>query len=271
MAEEGDELDRFERALRRYSRLLGLKIDLDLARKVEAIQERIKRDVAKFMEAKGGLLSSLSDLLARLSDAGLLSAYIVEVGSEIGDEVNPSSAEESLAKAFEGDVDAKGARSALLAFQAIARAYAEAYERANGIIESTTPYCPLCGSESRTMVRVGQDMLMVCHVCGYAWRISKGVLTCPFCGNSNPFTVGVFTDKDRRLGLAYCQQCGSTWRVIFDDDMASAPRILLPLLALAAERLRGALPAGREGSDEVKDSPGEGDLGYGDNEAKGEQ
>ncbi|MGC9071396.1 MAG: formate dehydrogenase accessory protein FdhE [Acidilobus sp.] len=271
MTKGSDELELFERGLRRYSQLLGLKIDIELAKKVEAVQERIMADVARFIEAREGLASSLSDLLAGLSNSGLLSNYIAEVGSEIGDEVDLDDAEESLARAFEGDVISRGARAALLAFQAVARAYAGAYERANGIAESMSAYCPLCGSESRTMVRVDQDFVMVCHMCGYAWRVSRGSLKCPFCGNSNPFTIGIFTDKDRRLGLAYCQECGSAWRVIFDENMASAPRVLLPLLALAAERLRSALPGRQDSGDDVKKAPGKSSLDNGDYKAQSQQ
>ncbi|ESQ26142.1 MAG: Protein involved in formate dehydrogenase formation [uncultured Acidilobus sp. OSP8] len=184
--------------------------------------------------------------------------------------MSPDKAEESLTKALEGDVSSRGSRSALLVFQAVARAYASHYERKNGTVEEVTAYCPLCGSESRTMVRVGEEYLLVCHLCGYAWRVSRKTLACPFCGNSNPFSIGIFMDKDGRLGLAYCQECGSSWRVVLDERVASAPRILLPLLALAAERLRGALPGGASG-EELHEGSSEGQLGGGNDEAQGQQ
>ncbi len=65
---------------------------------------------------------------------------------------------------------------------------------------------------------------------------------CPFCGNDNKFKLGTFMDKEWKYGLMFCQECGSYWRVIWDEEMASAPSIVLPLLAMAAERFRTALP-----------------------------
>ena len=260
MSSNPDDLTVFERALTRYSRILGLKVDVKVAVKVEALQRKIIDDVKRLLEGQGVDGVSLSDLLARLSNAGLLRDYIVYIGRELNDEVSPDKAEESLARALEGDVESRGARSALLAFQAVARAFAEAYEGSKGTVDDDSPYCPLCGSESRTMVRRDDGFHMVCHMCGLEWRVSRDALKCPYCGNTNPFSVGLFTDKDRRLGLAYCQECGSTWRVILDSDMASAPRVLLPLLALAAERLRGALPALGGPDEHAGERPGEGGL-----------
>ncbi len=261
MSSAPDGLTLFESALRRYSQMLGLKVNIGMAVKVEAVQRRIMDDVKRLLEGQAEGLEGLSDLLARLSNIGLLRNYIVYVGQELGDEVSPDKIDETLVRAFEGDVNSAGAKSALLAFQAVARAFAESYERSNGILNEVTAYCPICGSESRTMVRTRDGFLMVCHMCGYAWRVSSDKLTCPFCGNANPFSVGLFTDRDRRFGLAYCQECGSTWRVILDEGMASTPRVLLPLLALAAERLRGALPANSEAGEDAKEGSGEGQLG----------
>jgi len=270
MSDEAEELKAFEQALRRYSTILGLRINVELAKSVEAVQAKIMKDVEAFLSSVDLGSPDLSNLLARLSDSGRLSNYIVEVGRALKDEVSPDKAEESLTKALEGDVSSRGSRSALLVFQAVARAYASHYERKNGTVEEVTAYCPLCGSESRTMVRVGEEYLMVCHLCGYAWRVSRKTLVCPFCGNSNPFSIGIFMDKDGRLGLAYCQECGSSWRVVLDERVASAPRILLPLLALAAERLRGALPGGASG-EELHEGSSEGQLGGGNDEAQGQQ
>ncbi len=270
MSSGPDDLTAFERYLRRYSQLFGLKVDLEAAIKVEALQKKIMDDARRFLEGQGANDITLSDLLARLSYAGLLRDYIIYIGRELNDEVSPDKAEESLARAFEGDVNIKGARSALLAFQAVARALAQAYEGSRGVIDDGSPYCPVCGSESRTMVRRDDGFYMVCHVCGFAWRVGRGALTCPYCGNSNPFSVGLFTDKERKLGLAYCQECGSTWRVVLDKDVASAPRVLLPLLALAAERLRGALPALGEAEEGAAERSGEGGLGEGDRQPERE-
>jgi len=131
-----------------------------------------------------------------------------------------------------GDIDTPGAKAALITVQAVARAVARLRDPVN-LLSAT---CPVCGAESKTMV--ARDALyMVCHFCGYQWIVSRGEVVCPYCGTNDPISIGVFTDKKRRIGLFTCQECGSTWRAIMDRSIR-APATLLPLIAVGAEHYR---------------------------------
>jgi FdhE protein len=239
---EDERLRLFERSLSRFAGVLGLRVNVELSRKVEEVQLKIMDDVTKVIDKIWSQGLTLQDLLARLSNDGVLREEAVYASKAIGESLNPDSVDDVLASAISGDVSQEGAKSTLIAFQAIARAYASRYFKENGSIEHLSPYCPLCGAESRTMVKRGDKYVMVCHLCGYEWVIGRGSPVCPFCGNDNKFKLGTFMDKERKYGLMFCQECGSYWRVIWDEEMASAPSIVLPLLAMAAERFRTALP-----------------------------
>jgi formate dehydrogenase maturation protein FdhE len=132
-----------------------------------------------------------------------------------------------------------GFRSGFLALQAVARAYSSRLLE-EGVVEEPSAKCPVCGVRSETMVRRGGDYFMVCHFCSYEWRVSRGRIMCPYCGALNPISIGIYSDKKRRLGLAHCQECGGTWRCILDETIR-APRQLLPLIALGAEVYRRLL------------------------------
>ncbi len=243
MSASDERLASFVRSLNRYAGMLGLKINIELAKKVEEVQLKIMDDVARTLNEMWNGNLSLQDLLAKLAETGLLKNLITFAASSIGEHVEPEKAEEALSRAISGDLSESGSKGALLAFQAIARSYAEKFAEARGSIQEVTAFCPLCGSESRTMVKRGNSFFMVCHLCGYAWKVSEGSAVCPFCGNDNKFKIGTFMDKEMRYGLMYCQECGSSWRVILDENMAAAPNIIIPLLAMGAERFRSALPS----------------------------
>jgi len=51
MSDEAEELKAFEEALRRYSTLLGLRINIELAKSVEAVQAKIMKDVEAFLSS----------------------------------------------------------------------------------------------------------------------------------------------------------------------------------------------------------------------------
>ncbi len=240
MGEQDPRLRSFELYLRTQVLPLGLKVNVELALKIEALQRRIADDARVIIDAIWSNGITLSDLLAELSRRGLLAKYIVAVANEMGEKVSESSAEQTLASALGGDMNRPGSRSALLAFQALARSYAEKYEEVNGFASSEGPYCPLCGSESNVMVQIGDEFRMVCSLCGYEWVISRSTIRCPYCGNSNALKIGLLMDRERRYGLAFCQECGSSWKIIVDKALASGPSSLIPLAAMAADKLRDA-------------------------------
>ena len=228
----------FERYLRRYSARLGLKVDVELAKKVERVQLKIMDDVRAALDRALSKDVKLVNVLAALYDSGKLKEYVLEVSRELGGEAPDINVGEALAAAVSGNLEVRGSKEALMAVQAVARALAESYEEAYGNVEEPSPYCPLCDSESDLMIKQGVEYRMVCPLCGYEWVVSRGYMKCPYCGNSNPFKLGVLSDRERLVGLAVCQECGSTWKIVVDEEIATAPRTLLPLFAMASERLR---------------------------------
>jgi len=212
--------DSFEAALRTYGSLMLEEPDVEGARRVEEVQLGIMR------EASGRIDPSmeLGDVLGEMEDDGFLGRAIGEVARELGGTA-PADPLDAYRRAMGGDLDDADARSALIAVQAVARAYAEKYESINGAVEGGDA-CPLCGTESVTMVREGRGYFMVCPLCGYRWIVSEGSPACPRCGEEEK--LGVFADRGGTLGLAACQSCGFTWHMILGD--VDAPRIVLPLI-----------------------------------------
>ncbi|MGC8969283.1 MAG: formate dehydrogenase accessory protein FdhE [Conexivisphaera sp.] len=229
------ELEKFEEAIRKYRALLPEEPDLDRAKRIEEVQLRIADELRDLIDEGAGLDAVLGELDAN----GTLRALIEEVAEELGPE-DRVDAEEAYRKAVGGDVEGVEGMSALLVIQAVARAYAEKYEARNGRSRSDSDACPLCGTESRTMVREGNTYYMVCPLCSHEWYLSDGSLRCPKCGESE--RLGVYTDRRGILGLASCQGCGHTWHLILGE--VDAPRVVLPLIGMGAERFRRALPRG---------------------------
>lgn len=232
-----ENIEDFKAAIHRYKHLLrGGEIDYDAAIRVESIELEIIRS----LESDENILrilaaEPLERALARLRDR--VEALILEVAARMGEEgVDPARALEAF---YTGDTSVPGFSSALVVVQAFARLKARLYEDSKGIIRNTSPVCPVCGALSKTMqVGEGEEYYMICPFCGYKWLVSKGRLVCPYCGNSDALSVGIFSGKKtKRLGLAWCQKCGSTWRVILDTSIR-VPRLLLPLIAHGAEIYR---------------------------------
>lgn len=228
-----DRLAEFEKALDKYLHLLrGGRVDRDLALRVERVQ-------LEAMEALSQLLpeppEDAMEALRLLLENGGLAEVVERVSRVTGESVGDL--DKALAAFQAGDLEKPGAKTLLLAVQAVARYVAEKRLEKRGPEDALTPYCPVCGAESKTMV-VGRDgYYMVCPFCAYTWRISRDRVVCPYCGSDNPVSIGVFTDRRRRIGLFVCQECGSTWRGIIDRSIR-APRILLPLISLGAESFR---------------------------------
>ncbi len=227
--------DSFEVAMKKYGALMLEEPDVNSARKVEETQLIIMRELYdKIDESR-----TLEDVLVDLEANGSLRNTIERVARELGTQLSedPINAYRRLVGG-EGDLEGPDATPIILAIQAIARAYAEKYEYRNGISSGKDNTCPLCGTESDTMIVEGREYCMVCPMCGHKWRISEGSPVCPRCGEDRK--LGVYSDRGGILGLATCQSCGYSWHMILGK--VEAPRIMLPLIAMGAERFRRALP-----------------------------
>ncbi|MCE4613335.1 MAG: formate dehydrogenase accessory protein FdhE [Desulfurococcales archaeon] len=233
MAEPSGRLEEFREALRKYGHLIKVReFDPELASGIEEKQLQIIEDASRIIEEKKP--RTLEELLDALLESGSMQEYVVLISRVLGEKV--SDPEEAVKAVIEGNEALPGFRSGFLALQAVARAYAEAVLK-EGIAEEPSAKCPLCGVKSETMARKGSDYVMVCHFCYYEWIVSRDSMMCPYCGAMDPIAIGIYTDKKRRLGLAHCQNCGSTWRCILDEGIR-APRQLLPLIAFGAEIYR---------------------------------
>lgn len=232
-------LEEFISSLRKYGHLTGFKLDIETAKKIEEIQLNIINDIKNKLTNLN--LDDLNKLISELSQNGLMQTLIKEASKALGEEIDINNADEAFKEALEGNMNFRGAKASLIALQAVSRLYAEKYKEKNGEILNVSPYCPICGSESKTMIKADNDYKMVCHFCGYIWKVSEKKIVCPYCGNSEEFSLGVFSDKEGRVGLVYCQNCKSSWRIILDESI-KAPSILLPLIALGGEKFKGALP-----------------------------
>jgi len=223
------ELQEFRTALDRYLHLLkGGTVDKKKAILVERIELELIGEVLPILEERKP--RDAQEALDILSREGWLAEAIQRVGSRVEDPVEDP--EEALRAFLMGDVDRPGAKAALITVQAVARAVARLREP----VSLLSARCPVCGAESKTMV-VRDALYMVCHFCGYQWIVSRGEVVCPYCGSNDPISIGVFTDKKRRIGLFTCQECGSTWRAVMDRSI-KAPATLLPLIAMGAELFR---------------------------------
>lgn len=223
----------FERALDKYLHFLrGGRIDRDLALRIERIQLEIIEYLSSILPDPP---MEAWEALGILRERGLLADVVERVSKATGDE--PRDIDEALAAFQSGDLDKPGAKTLLIAVQAVARYVADKRLEKEGPLDIQTPHCPVCGAESKTMIVGNDGFYMICPFCAYKWRISRSKVVCPYCGSDNPISIGVFTDRRRRIGLFVCQECGATWRGILDRSIR-APRILLPLISLGAESFR---------------------------------
>ena len=222
----------------RYKHLLhGGSIDVDLAEKIEDIEKNIINNIKNIID----LDKDLEEIIRELTENGVLDELIRDVGREL--KVNVKDARKAVNTFLDGNLQDEQARIAFIVIQAVARLKAMHSEQ-KGLSEKAriTPYCPVCGAESGTMVRYKGAFYMVCPFCGFMWRVSDTFI-CPYCGNTDKLRLGVMTGKrSKRLGIAWCQECGRTWRVILDERVVlSVPRLLLPVIAYGAEIYREAL------------------------------
>ena len=235
-----EKLREFETALDKYLHLLhGGRIDQERAVIIERIELKIQNVLAG--EGLCDPRASLNDSVKRLLEREQIHNKLIKIINELVMDGNVDSLTNiDLEKATEmflkGEVESREATIAAIIIQSLARCIAE-QKLTEGTEERLTPYCPVCGAESRTMVVRDGGYHMICPFCGYEWRISKDRPRCPWCGNDNPISIGVFTNRQRRIGLMVCQECGSTWRAILDRRI-KAPNILLPLISLGAEAFR---------------------------------
>ena len=222
-------LQEFRTALDKYMHLLrGGRVDKEKAVLVEKIQLELMREASEELGDAGDI--DVNQALIVLSRKGWLGKAIQKVSREIGETVED--VERAVEAFLRGDIEYPGAMSALIVVQAVARLIASR----KPVVRLVSARCPVCGAESKTMI-VKDGIYMVCHFCGYQWLVSTQGMVCPYCGTTDPISIGVFTDKKRRIGLFTCQECGSTWRAILDRNI-TAPSILYPLIAMGAEAFR---------------------------------
>ncbi len=233
-------LREFRLALSRYEHLSGVRVDKGLSLKVEeaelvveeALLPAAREAVSQGLDFKG--------YVERIEAAGSLERLASEAASILGYRGETLDYRTALARLAEGAEVGEEERLAFILIQGAARAYARAYEEAYGRAEALTAECPLCGGSSDVMVKREDGYYMVCPFCFYEWRTGAEV-ACPYCGSTDRLAIGMFMDRARRVALAHCQDCGSSWKVVLDPSIR-APRVLLPLIALAAEKYKALIP-----------------------------
>ena len=237
----GKMADELRTALYRYKHLLrGGEIDVDAAVLVEDVEEELMEEIrgdrvaAEILEAE-----PLDRALSILASRGVIDRLASKASERLGEEINDIDA--AVEAFLTGNVETPGFRTIFIVIQALARVKAEITEEKEGTKYHPEPVCPVCGATSRTMIREdGNTYSMVCAFCGYKWIVSREGFLCPFCGNRDKLSLGVFTGKKtKRLGLAWCQACGATWHLVLDKTIR-VPRLLLPVIAHGAEIYRPA-------------------------------
>lgn len=229
-------------SLSKYEHLAGLKLQRTAILKTEEAQLRAMEKLRPAARSAVASAKSLDELASELAASGVLEEVVSEIAEALGVEGYKGVYEalDSIASGEAGDEE----RPAFLALQALARVYAEEYEAARGVVESRGAACPVCGSTSDVAIYDGEAYYMLCPLCFYKWRVGGGI-ECPYCGSRDPVAIGLFMDRQRRVALAHCQSCGSSWKLILDPSLARrAPRLVIPLIALAAEKYRGLTPEG---------------------------
>lgn len=214
-------------ALSRYAHLIGASFNLDWVRTVEAAQKKVIDAIANDVERYDNLEELIKDLIER----GKLYELAAALAEDIGDDVKDG--REAVEAALAGNREAPGFRAGFLTIQAVARAFAARAEP----IESQGGTCPICGTRSETAWKREGNYYMVCHLCGYTWLQSRERPSCPYCGNRVEVSIFIVTDKQRRVSLFKCEECKSVWRAVIDETIR-APPILIPLIAMAAEKYR---------------------------------
>ena len=230
-----EKLREFRRALTRYGPSIEYRVPRGLALKIEETEQLIiesLRDRAALYVGEG---RSLDDFMGDLKASGQVDRLIVAAAERVGIEVDdPRAARDALEG---GDYTSKQAMAAFIVYQAVARAYAEAYRDKVGVIDSGGARCPVCGATSDLAIVKDDGVYMSCPFCYYEWRLGEGI-RCPYCGNEDRLSIGLFMDRQRRIALAHCQRCGSTWKVVLAPDLGSLVRPVLHLVAHGVERFK---------------------------------
>ena len=230
-----ERLREFRRALTRYGPSIEHRIPRGLALKIEeaeqVIIESLRGRASLYVRDGRGLDEFMDDLKA----SGEVDRLIVEVAERIGVNVeDPRAARDALEA---GDYASKQAMAAFIVYQAVARAYAEAYRDQLGTVDKGDAQCPVCGATSDLAIVRDDGVYMSCPFCYYEWRLGDDI-RCPYCGNEDRLSIGLFMDRQRRVALAHCQQCGSTWKVVLAPDLGSLVRPVLHLVAHGVERFK---------------------------------
>lgn len=237
-------LREFRVALSKYEHLSGVRVDKGHALKFEEAELTVEEELLG--EARNAVARGVDfeGYMQALEASGRLVKLASTVSSILGYSVESLNYEEALSKLAAGGDVGEEERVAFAVVQGAARAYARAYEEAVGRVEKLTAECPVCGGVTDLVVRRDDGYYAVCPFCYYEWRIGSD-LACPYCGSRDRIGIGIFMDRSRRVGLAHCQTCGTSWKVILDPSIR-APRSILPLIALAAEKYRSLIPGNQE-------------------------
>jgi Zn ribbon nucleic-acid-binding protein len=237
-APEGSYVGELRRAILRYKTLIGGSVDLETTLKVEEAERLVAARVRRAVEEAVIRGQNLEDVASSLLESGVLDELAKEVGGLLGLQP-PRSVEEALEHMASGDLSSDESRVAFVVMQGVARTYADLLLEREGVPERLGTRCPVCGAESDILVaEPGGGYSMLCPFCFYKWRLPGGGLRCPRCGSADKFSLGIYTDRnDKRVALLHCQECGFTGRLILDRTIR-APRSVLPLIALGADRFR---------------------------------
>ncbi len=249
------EIEKLKSAIYRYKHLLkGGTIDLEKSLLVEEIEQELMKIARERFASDEILDKDLLVIIDTIFSDGFLAELVSIASKKL--EIPVDDIEQALKDFLTGNIENNEAKLLFIVIQAIARLKAEHEEIQHGIINLVTDRCQVCGATTRTMTQESTGYYMICPFCGYKWRVSKGVLTCPFCGNKDPLSLGVFTGKkDRRLGLAWCQSCDNTWRIILDERIVkTVPRLFLPVISFGAEIYRGSIEPHREKPNNFSDN-----------------
>ena len=90
--------------------------------------------------------------------------------------------------------------------------------------------CPICGSVTRIgyMRGEGRRQFLRCQVCGMEWVFPR--TRCPYCGADSPGDVVFYKPLKSRqwLRLYRCRRCGAYWKIVDEEDEATAKKGLPP-------------------------------------------
>ncbi len=93
-----------------------------------------------------------------------------------------------------------------IALNTALEAFAEAVpEREVGAWREGT--CPVCGGTPAMDELCGEEgrRYLSCSRCAFRWPFPR--VTCPFCGNGDPATLGYFTADDGPVRVGFCRSC----------------------------------------------------------------